>query len=130
MRNEKYFPEMVMILSFKYRCLQKHFFKYICVFRFTIVASLAYFPKIQTSSDYQHIKPHLHMDAVGQDGQAGDGVDEDDLGEGGSGAGAGVDHCGVSHRLQPVQGNGGQTQGRDVDGNTLEFGKMKIDEPY
>ena len=61
------------------------------------------------------------MDAVGQDGQAGDGVDEDDLGQGGSGAGAGVDNSGVCHGLQPVQGNGGQTQGRDVDGNTLDI---------
>ena len=36
-----------------------------------------------------------------------------------SGAGSGVHHGGVSHGLQPVQGDGGQTQCGDVDGDSL-----------
>ena len=95
----------------KHQCLRKHFFKYICVrsvpcivaslspfYGFSVwrVAALTFF---LSDTSIPALSTHLHMDAVGQDGQAGDGVDEDDLGEGGPGAGAGVDNSGVCHGL-------------------------------
>ena len=58
------------------------------------------------------------METVGQDGDDGDGVDEDDLDD--SPPGASIDnHGGVGHCLQPVHGYGGQTQGGNIDGDAL-----------
>ena len=56
------------------------------------------------------------METVGQDGNDGDGVDEDDLDDSLPGAGPAInDHGGLGHCLQPVQGYGSQAQGGDVD---------------
>ena len=52
------------------------------------------------------LKWYLHVETVGQDGDDGDGVDEEDLDDSLPGAGPAADHGGLGHRLQPVQGYG------------------------
>lgn len=54
---------------------------------------------------------HLHMHAVGEDGQNRDGVDEDNLDKSVSGCDLGVDVGRVGDRLEAVKGNGCETQG-------------------
>ena len=67
---------------------------------------------------------YLHMKTVRKNGKHGDWVDDDDLDDSVPVGDAGVDAGGVGHCLQSVQGNSCQTQGGNVNRQSLKKSNM------